>query len=122
MAQVTIYGGATILPQYRNILSTTVHRCMVEVLQIAAEKRFHRFIPLTAENFLYPEDKSERYTVIEIQFFTGRTAETKKRLLYQLMERIATDVGISQQDLEIILIEIPPAHWAVRGKTGDELT
>ncbi|ALG67243.1 tautomerase family protein [Beggiatoa leptomitoformis] len=121
MAQVTIYGRDSVLPTYREKLSATIHACMIDALKITADKRFHRFIPLAPDNFFYPADRTEFYTVIEISMFAGRTDETKKYLLYQLMEKISAEIGISKQDIEITLFETPPSHWGIRGKTGDEL-
>ena len=48
---------------------------------LPAEKRFHRFIELAPENYIYPDDCGNNSTIIEISLFAGRTAATKKALI-----------------------------------------
>jgi hypothetical protein len=72
MAQVKVYGHAAALHAMRHTLSEVIHSCTVEALAFPKDKRFHRFIPLAPEDFIHPDDRSERYTVIEILMFEGR--------------------------------------------------
>lgn len=41
----------------------------MEALELPEEKRFHRFLPLDADDVIYPADRSERYTIVEITIF-----------------------------------------------------
>ncbi len=118
MAQVKVYALASNLGMCKPKLSNVVHGCLVEVLGIPEDKRFQRFFPLTADDFLYPADRSSRYTIVEVQ---GRSVETKKRLIHLLYERFAADLGYDVNDLEVNLIETPRTNWGIRGRTGDEL-
>jgi Tautomerase enzyme len=52
-------------------------------------KRFQRFIMLESENFLYPSDRTNDYTIIEISMFEGRSTEAKKNLIRLLDQKIA---------------------------------
>src|SRR5579883_2735727 len=88
MAQIKIYGLREHLAPVREQFSEVVHACAQEALQLPAEKRFHRFILLEKEDFFFPADRSERYTIIEISFFEGRSVETKKHLLHLLFHRL----------------------------------
>ena len=121
MAQVKIYGERNHLRSIRGALSDVIHATNRQVLGLPEDKRFHRFIALDAEDFLYPPDRSAAYTIIEISMFEGRDPNTKKILLKALMETISRDLALSLQDIEITLFETPKANWAIRGKTGDEL-
>lgn len=121
MAQVKIYGEREHLRSIRGALSDAIHAANRQVLGLPEDKRFHRFIALDADDFVYPPDRSAAYTVIEISMFEGRDPDTKKALLKALMETISRDLGISLQDIEITLFETPEANWAIRGRTGDEL-
>lgn len=91
-------------------------------LGLPADKRFHRFIPLDAADFIHPEDRSEAYTIIEASLFEGRTVETKKAFIRALFARFEADKLANPQDLEITLTETPRCNWGIRGKPGDELT
>lgn len=122
MAQIRIYGRRGHLDQVRSELSDAIHACAVEALELPEGKRFHRFIGLDAEDFFHPEDRGERYTIIEISMFEGRTIETKKRLIRLMFERLETRCGIRPQDVEITIFETPRHNWGIRGLPGDELT
>lgn len=65
MAQIKIYGQRTQLDRVRPELSDAIHACAMEALGLPRGKRFHRFIPIDAEDFIFPEDRSDRYTIIE---------------------------------------------------------
>ena len=71
---------------------------------------------------LFPEDKSEGYTIIEIMMIEGRQPETKKALIKRLFKEIAISVKIEPNDLEIVIIESPAVNWGFRGMSGDEMT
>lgn len=87
----------------------------MEALEYPPEKKFHRFIALDEEDFIYPQDRSERYLIIEISIFEGRSIEAKKLLIRLLYERIPQLSGISTQDIEITIFEIPRHCWGIRG-------
>ncbi len=93
----------------------------MEALEYPLEKRFHRFIALDEEDFIYPQDRSERYIIIEISIFEGRSIEAKKMLIRLLYERIPKLSGISTQDIEITIFETPRYSWGIRGMPGDEI-
>lgn len=122
MAQVKIYGRKTQIRPIQQKLSDVLQDCLMECLKLPADKRFHRFIALDDEDFIYPSDRSEGYTILEISMFEGRSSESKKALIYQLFERFEKDLGIKPQDLEITIFETPRQNWGIRGKAGDELT
>lgn len=121
MAQVKIYGLSSSLRPRRAQLSDAIHSCLVEALELPADKRFHRFIALEPEDFYYPPGRSERYTILELSMFEGRTVDTKKQLIRLLFERLHEQLGISAEDLEITISETPRYNWGIRGLPGDEL-
>ena len=122
MAQVKIYGLNRHLKTVHNKLSDTIHTCIVEELSFPIEKKFHRFITFDQEMIIFPEDKSECYTIIEIMMIEGRKPETKKALIKRLFKEIAISVNIAPNDLEIVIIESPAVNWGFRGMCGDEIT
>lgn len=122
MAQVKIYGLKAHLGPIKLRLSDVIHQCLVEAFKLPEDKRFHRFIALESSDFIYPKDRSEKYTIIEIIMFEGRSVESKKRLIGLLYELLAASFGISAQDLEIVMLESPRHNWGIRGLPGDELT
>jgi phenylpyruvate tautomerase PptA (4-oxalocrotonate tautomerase family) len=121
MAQIKIYGRKKALKNVKSRLSDTIHDVIVEVLKFPREKRFHRFIALDEHDMIFPDDKSDSYTIIEIMMIRGRSEETKKQLIKTLFQEIEKEVGIAMNDVEICIIESPACNWGFRGKCGDEI-
>ena len=61
---------------------------MQSVLGMPEGKKAQRFVPLNAEDFYYPSDRSAAYTVIEINMMAGRTMATQKALIKALFQQI----------------------------------
>jgi phenylpyruvate tautomerase PptA (4-oxalocrotonate tautomerase family) len=121
LAQIKIYGLREPLDAVKKQLSDVIHACMVEALKLPADKRFHRFLALDSSDFIYPADRSERYTIIEISMFEGRSEEAKKHLIRLLFEQLNTELKLSAHDVEITIFETPRQNWGIRGMAGDEL-
>lgn len=121
MGHVKIYGHAAFLASRRQQISDAIHRATVQELRFPEDKRYHRFIRLQGEDFIHPDDRSGAYIVVEIHLFSGRTERTLRAYLLALQAALEDYAGIAPNDLEIILLETPPAHWSIRGQTGDEL-
>lgn len=122
MAQIRIYGERAHLNANRQAISDAIHASTVKALQLPPEKRFHRFLAMDAADFLYPADRSERYTIIEISMFEGRSVEAKKQLIHLLFARLEAECGIAPNDVEITITETPRENWGIRGVPADELT
>ncbi len=121
MAQVKIYGLRSTLERHRTGLSEAIHAAVMAALEYPVEKRFHRFIALDPVDFIYPDDRSQHYTIIEISLFEGRSVQAKKNLIRLLFQYIGEHTGICAQDMEITLFETPRQNWGIRGLPGDEL-
>lgn len=121
MAQIKIYGRREVLVPNRARWSDLVHEALVATLRLPKEKRFQRFFPMDAEDFIHPADRSPAYTILEISLFEGRTPEALKALLRKLMADAQTAFAMHPNDLEITIFESPRRCWGIRGKTGDEI-
>jgi phenylpyruvate tautomerase PptA (4-oxalocrotonate tautomerase family) len=117
---IRIYGIAHRLDPIKGRLSDAINRCMVEALQFPENKRAHRFFPMAADDFVFPEGRSDAYTVIEVNLMQGRSDVAKKRLIHALFERLEAELGLSPVDVEVMVFESPPANFGFRGMTGDE--
>ena len=121
MGQVKIYGLRSRLQPIRERLSEVLHQCVVDAFQYPANKKAHRFCYLEPGDFYYPEGRSEKYTIIEILLFEGRSVSAKKALYQHIFRSFEQELHISPNDVEITLIETPMDNWGIRGKAGDEL-
>ena len=124
MAQVKIYGVAEQLNPVKVKISDAIHACVVEALQFPPDKRAHRFFPMERADFYIPggQGRTDRYTIIEISMFEGRTADAKRRLIHLLFERLQSGAGLSPADVEITITETPRQNWGFRGQTGDDVS
>ena len=121
MSQIKIYGLRKHLVSVREKLSDTLHTCITEAFQYPENKRAHRFFYLEEEDFYYPEGRTNKYTIIEISLFSGRSLQAKKALYKLIFERFESQLDISSNEVEITLTETPPHNWGIRSKSGDEL-
>jgi phenylpyruvate tautomerase PptA (4-oxalocrotonate tautomerase family) len=121
MSQIKIYGTRDHLDRIKGELSDVIHACVVDALSYPRDKRAHRFFSMDASDFYYPAGRTDRYTIIEVSMFAGRSIEAKKRLIGLLFERICKQFDMSPQDVEITIFETPRHNWGIRGVPGDEL-
>lgn len=121
MSQIKVYGIKQNLNIIKTKLSDIIHSCVVDALQYPVDKRFHRFFPLDKENFYFPEGRTDKYTIIEISIFEGRSVDVKKKLIRLLFNNIEKELNILPNDIEITIFETPKYNWGIRGLPGDEL-
>jgi phenylpyruvate tautomerase PptA (4-oxalocrotonate tautomerase family) len=121
MGQIKIYGLREHLVPIRTKVSDILHSCVVEAFQYPENKRAQRFFYLDKEDFFYPEGRTDRYTIIEISLFEGRSITSKKYLYQLIFDRFEKELSISPNDVEITLTETPLYNWGIRGKPADEL-
>lgn len=121
MGQIKIYGLKDNLNSIKRRLSDIIQSCEVDAFQYPKEKRFHRFFPLEREDFYFSNDRTEKYIIIEISIFEGRSIEAKKKLIGLLFERIQNELGIVPNDVEVTIFETPNYNWGIRGLPGDEV-
>lgn len=95
-------------------LIAAVQSAVVEALKVPLWTISVRLIVHEARRFVGPADKGERYTLLTLDCFTGRSLATK-RLLYQAITRRLELCGIPADHLKILLREAPRDNWAIRG-------
>ncbi|HEV2930352.1 MAG TPA: tautomerase family protein, partial [Propionibacteriaceae bacterium] len=69
-----------------------------------------------AEAFEIPPGKGDRFTLVEITMFGGRSLDAKRRL-YRAVVTNQGRLGIPPSDVLIVLHEVPLDHWGIRGGT-----
>lgn len=100
-------------PQKKDIMEA-VHASLRETLNIPENDRSIRFHEYPPENFQVPPDKTDNYTLIEITLFAGRSLQAKKELYQGIVSRLGK-LGISANDVFIVLNEVPLENWGIRG-------
>ena len=102
-------------------LSDAIHSCVVDALKFPPDKRAHRFFHMERGDFYFPASASDKYTIIEISMFEGRSVETKKQLIRLLFERVCTKADRKPNEVEVTITETPKHNWGFRGSPGDEV-
>jgi Tautomerase enzyme len=76
---------------------------------------------MSAEEFPVPGGRSERYTIVEVLMFDGRTTAPRKALYQRLFGHFEQQSAIAPIDLEVAIVGFPRHDWGVRGQAGDQL-
>jgi phenylpyruvate tautomerase PptA (4-oxalocrotonate tautomerase family) len=95
-------------------LFDAVHDALVEAFGIPDDDRTQRIVEHDRENFEIPPGASDRFSLIEITAFPGRSVAAKRRL-YEEIVRGAESVGILAIDVSVVLVEPPMENWGIRG-------
>lgn len=95
-----------------NYLLESVYEAQIEAFNVPKTDRQIRYLELKPEHFLIPPDRTENFTVVEIQLFPGRTNEAKQKLYKSIVERFAR-IGIDPSDVFIGLQESARENWSL---------
>ena len=95
-------------------LLDSIHAAAVEALRIPDDDRTQILTEHPAEQI--PPDKGDRFTLVEMTMFAGRSLDAKRRL-YRAVVRNLGRLGIPPSDVLIVLHEVPLENWGIRGGT-----
>ena len=99
-----------------------VRKAVAEAVKLPVGKIIQRMYVLDRENFDIPEGRSDRFVLIEVTMFPGRSKEAKKRMYSGIVEGLVKETGIDPQDVLIVVKEPPLHQWGIRGgKPADEV-
>lgn len=122
MGQIKVFGLKSELNQVKSRMSDVIHSCIVNAFKLPLDKKFQRFFPLDSEDFYFSSERSNKYTIVEVSIFEGRSVEAKKEFITLMFQRFNDVLDIQENDLEITIIETPKCNWGIRGLPADELT
>jgi phenylpyruvate tautomerase PptA (4-oxalocrotonate tautomerase family) len=114
LARIEILEGRS--PQERGALVNAVRAALSEGLQTPEDDPAVRLSEYPPEQFSlpYPDRCSDRFTLVEVTMFAGRSMEAKRRLYDAIVRRlVALDVPAS--DVLVVLHEPPMENWGVNG-------
>jgi phenylpyruvate tautomerase PptA (4-oxalocrotonate tautomerase family) len=95
-------------------LLDAVHAALMAAFKIPDHDRTQRVVEHAPEDFEIPPGRGERYAVVTIQAFAGRSLDAKRALYREIVTRFE-QAGIPKTDVFIVLHEIPVENWGVRG-------
>lgn len=101
-------------PEQESALIDAVHSAHVEGLKIPQDDRTLRLVVHEPHRFSLPPGKGDRYTLVTIDLFSGRSLAAKKAL-YQAVVRNLGALDIPPDHITVVLHEVPPENWGIRG-------
>jgi phenylpyruvate tautomerase PptA (4-oxalocrotonate tautomerase family) len=112
VARVELCWDAT--PDDRRSLIEAVADALVEALKVPKGDPTVVAVPRDAADVVFPSKVSDRYTIVTVTMFAGRTIETKRRLYRAVVQRLQS-LGVPPGDVVIVLDEVPMEDWGVDG-------
>lgn len=101
-------------------LMKAVHEAMVEALQIPASDRTVRLVVHEPHRFAVDPGKDDRFTLITIDLFEGRSLVAKSRL-YAAIVRNLEPFGIPANHVKTLLHDVPRENFGIRGIPSSEI-
>ena len=101
-------------PEEESALIAAVQDALTTALQVPRWTTIIRLFVHQPHRFVAPPGKSDRYTLVSIDCFIGRSIETK-RALYQAMVQNLGRCGIPADHIKVLLREAPRENWGIRG-------
>lgn len=97
-------------------LLDAIHAAAVEAVRIPDEDRTQILTEHPAEAFELPPGKGDRFTLVEVTMFAGRSPDAKRRLYRAVVTNLGR-LGVPASDVLIVLHEVPLQNWGVREGT-----
>jgi phenylpyruvate tautomerase PptA (4-oxalocrotonate tautomerase family) len=91
-----------------------VHAALMEGIKTPAWDRTIRLVVHEPHRFATPPDKDERYTLVDIDLFPGRSLDAKKALYRAIVDQLEK-FGIPAEHVKVLLRESAAQNWGVRG-------
>jgi phenylpyruvate tautomerase PptA (4-oxalocrotonate tautomerase family) len=114
MPNVTIEVRRKYTPAEEEALIGAVHAALTEGLKTPDWDKTIRLVVHEPQRFAVPPGRGERYTLIDIDLFSGRSLEAK-RALYKALVRNLGKVGIPADHIKVLLRESAAENWGIRG-------
>jgi phenylpyruvate tautomerase PptA (4-oxalocrotonate tautomerase family) len=114
LARIEILEGRT--PEEKRAMVEAVRAALSEALQAPDDDPTVRLAQYPSEQFSlpYPDRHSDRYTLVEVTMFAGRSMDAKRQLYDAIIRRLV-NLGVASTDILIVLHEPPMENWAVNG-------
>ena len=101
---------------YKKKILDAVHTALIKAIQIEDWDRFQRLYEIDEELFERSENKTDKFTMIEITMFQGRTKEQKAKIYEEIVKELDEKLEIKSSDVFIVINEPPNENWGLAGK------
>lgn len=114
LVRIEIIKGKT--TEYKKTMLDAVHTALVNAIQIEDWDRFQRLIEIEDEFFERSENKTDKFTMIEITMFQGRTKEQKAKIYEEITKELYKRLEIQPTDVFIVLNDPLDENWGLAGQ------
>lgn len=114
LVRIDIIKGKSV--EYKKTMLDAVHVALMNSIQIEEWDRFQRLYEIDEEFFERSEGKTDKFTMIEITMFPGRTKEQKAKIFEEIVKELYDRLEIQATDIFIVLNEPPNENWGLAGK------
>lgn len=114
LVRIEIIKGKSV--EYKKEMLEGVHVALMNSIQIEDWDRFQRLYEIEDQFFERSEGKTDKFTMIEITMFQGRTKEQKAKLYEEIVRELYERLQIQATDIFIVLNEPPNENWGLAGK------
>ena len=101
---------------YKKEMLDAVHTALINAIKIEDWDRFQRLYEIEDDFFERSESKTDKFTMIEITMFQGRTKEQKARIFEEIVKELSARLEIQATDVFIVINEPPNENWGLAGK------
>ena len=113
LVKVEILAGKSV--EYKKKLLDSIHNALVESFKIPDYDRMQRLYELDPSNLETVSGRTDKFTLIELTIFKGRSIEAKRRLYSTIVKNLKESLNIDGSDVLIVINEQPLENWGVRG-------
>jgi phenylpyruvate tautomerase PptA (4-oxalocrotonate tautomerase family) len=114
MPNVTIEVRKCYTKDQEQAIIDAVHAALMAGIKTPAWDRTIRLVVHEPHRFATPPDKDERYTLVDIDLFPGRSLDAKKALYRAIVDQLEK-FGIPADHIKVLLRESAAQNWGVRG-------
>jgi len=100
--------------EYKKALLNGIHDALVEAIKIPDDDRRQRLYEMDNHHFEH-NGRSDKYIIVEITMFKGRSFEAKKALYSAIVRNLEASPGIPGGEVTIVIHEPPLENWGIRG-------
>ena len=113
LVKIEIIKGKSL--EYKKTVLDAVHVALENAIQIENWDRFQRLYEIEDDLFERSESKTDKFTMIEITMFPGRTKEQKSKLYKEIVKELNQRLGIEPTDIFIVINEPVNENWGLAG-------
>jgi 4-oxalocrotonate tautomerase family enzyme len=119
LVRIEILKGHT--ADYKKMLLQSVHDALLKALGIPDDDRFQRLYEIEEEYFELSATKSDKFTLIDLTLFPGRSKEIKRNMVKEISRILEERLNIPSTDIFILINEPSIDNRGMRGEQASEM-